>query len=139
MDYLKFITTPANTLESNPLITPLHLAKGRITGGALYFPRGPSGYLHFTAHIASWQILPFNTEESYRLNGTTFPLHLDLDFFQPPYLINFMTWNDSTTYSHSLTVSIFLDPYAKPRKTKNIFDSTLNAVTGYLKGNDRKI
>jgi len=37
-----------------------------------------------------------------------------------------------------MTVGIFLDPYAKPRKMKSIINTAVNAVSGYLTGGDRK-
>lgn len=139
MDYVCYISTPANTPETSPIKTTLKLSKGRLVGGFLYFPRGPSGYLHFEAYIASWKILPFNRDQTYRLNGCVVPLYLNIDFFEPPFEIDFFTWNDSETYAHVMTVGIFLDPYASPRKSKNFVANVVNSVSGYLKGGDRKV
>jgi len=139
MDYVCYISTSKNTTEAAPVKTTLKLTRGRLTGGFLYFPRGPSGYLHFQAFIGTWQILPFNKDESYRLNGCVVPLYLNIDFFEPPYLIDLITWNDSTDYDHVMTVGIFLDPYATPRKGKSFMGNVVNSVAGYLKGGDRKV
>ena len=139
MDYVCYIETPANTQEAAPVKTTLKLSRGRLTGGFLYFPRGPSGYLHFKAFVGTWQILPFNKDHSYRLNGCTIPLYLNIDFFEPPYLIDFITWNDSEDYDHVMSAGIFLDPYANPRKSKGFVGNVVNSVTGYLKGGDRKV
>lgn len=138
MDYVVYISTPYTNKEANPLITSLPLSKGRLTGGFLYFPRGPSGYLHFIARVGVHQIVPFNVGQSYRLNGCVVPLHIDIDFFTPPYIIDCVTWNGSTEYAHALTVGFFLDPYAKKRSGKNLINSAVNAVSGYLTGGDRK-
>ena len=139
MDYIVYISTPKENKEANPLTTTLRVSRGRLTGGFLFFPRGPSGYLHFTARIGVHQILPFNIDQEYRLNGCVVPLHLDIDFFQPPYIIDLVTWNDSDTYDHVLTVGIFLDPYAKPRKSKGILATVKDALPGFKTGGDRKI
>ena len=139
MDYALYISTPANTTEADPKITSLRLSKGRLSGGFLYFPRGPSGVLHFIARIGVHQIVPFNVGHSYRLNQALIPLDLNIDFFQPPYIIDCVTWNDSTTHSHALTVGFFLDPYKKPRIRKGIVQSLYDATLGYKKGSDRKI
>ena len=139
MDYITYISTPANTTESSPLVTTLTLSKGRLTGGFLFFPRGPSGYLHFIARIGVHQILPYNIDQNYRLNGCVVPLHLDIDFFSPPFLIDLVTWNDSTDYAHVMTVAIFLDPWKKPRIKKGLVNTVINAVTGYKTGGDRKV
>jgi len=139
VDYVLYISTPKNTTEPDPLITPLRLSKGRLSGGFLYFPRGPSGVLHFIARIGVHQIAPFNVGQSYRLNQALIPLDLNIDFFEPPYIIDCVTWNDSTTYAHALTVGFFLDPYKKPRIHKGIVKSLYDATLGYKKGSDRKI
>ncbi|MBA7604201.1 hypothetical protein ES703_11320 [subsurface metagenome] len=139
MDYIAYISTPKENNEANPLITPLRLSRGRLVGGFLYFPRGPSGYLHFIARIGVHQILPYNAAENYRLNRCIVPLHLDIDFFQPPYIIDCVTWNDSADYAHVLTVGFFLDPFKKPRTGGGIISTMINAVTGYKTGGDRKI
>jgi len=139
MDYIAYISTPKENKKDNPLITTLTLSRGQLTGGFLFFPRGPSGYLHFIARVGVHQIVPFNIDESYRLNGCVVPLHIGIDFFQPPYHIDCVTWNDSDTYDHVLTVGFFLDPYAKPRRGKSLINTAVNAVSGYLKGGDRKV
>lgn len=112
MDFLKYISTPANTSENTPLITTLKLTKGRLSGGFLFFPTGPAGLLHFRAEIGVHQIIPFNTGENYRLNGCIAPFHLEIDILQPPFCVDCITWNDSTIYSHALTVCFFLNPIA---------------------------
>lgn len=137
MDYVVYISTPVGKTEADPLRTPLRLTAGRLTGGFLYFPRGPQGYLHFIAKIGTHQIAPFNVGQSYRLNGCVVPLHLDIDFFEPPFIIDCVTWNDSTTLPHALTVGFFLDPYKKSRIPKSIVKSLYDATLGYKKGQDR--
>jgi len=138
MDYIAYISTPFANKKANPLITSLRLSKGRLCGGFLYFPRGPSGYLHFIARIGVHQIVPYNIDQSYRLNGCVVPLHIDIDFFEPPYIIDCVTWNDSASIDHALTVCFFLDPYAKPRTPKGILKSLYDATLGFKTGADRK-
>jgi len=138
MDYVVYISTPKENKEANPKTTRVQLSRGRLSGGFLYFPRGPSGYLHFIARIGVHQIAPFNAGESYRLNQAVIPLDLNIDFFQPPYIIDCITWNDSTEHDHVLTVGFFLDPYKKPRIRKGIVKSIYDATIGYKTGGDRK-
>jgi len=138
MDYIAYISTPKENKKGNPKITTLRLSRGRLCGGFLYFPRGPSGYLHFIARIGVHQIVPYNIDHSYRLNGCVVPLHIDIDFFEPPYIIDCVTWNDSATIDHALTAGFFLDPYAKPRVAKGILKSLYDATLGFKTGGDRK-
>jgi len=138
VDYVVYISTPAHTGESAPLKTRLYLSKGRLTGGFLYFPRGPTGYLHFIAKIGTHQIAPYNIDQSYRLNGCVVPLYLNIDLFEPPFIIDCITWNDSLDFVHAMTAGFFLDPWQKRRTPKSIVGSIFEAATGYLKGGDRK-
>ena len=115
MDFSKYISTPKETAEADPLVTKLKLTKGRLTGGFLYFPYGPAGTLHFLARIGIHQILPFNTGENFRLDDAVIHFSLGIDLAEPPYIIDLVTWNDSTTYDHACTVCFFLDPHVKPR------------------------
>lgn len=110
MDILQYISTPKNTTEAQPLVTPIKLTKGRLTGGSLYFPYGPAGALHFIARMGIHQIIPFNTGQNYRLDDALIPLSLGFDLIEPPYLLTCETWNDSTLFAHALTLTLHLEP-----------------------------
>lgn len=127
MDFLKYISTDKKYGENDPLVTPLKLTKGRLTGGFVYFPTGPAGLLHFLARIGIHQIIPFNTGQNYRLNHCVVPFHLAIDLHEPPFEVDCITWNDSTQYSHALTVCFFLEP-----SFRNKFDlETLKGHTNH--------
>ena len=113
MDFVKYISTPKNTAESDPLITTLKLTKGRLTGGFLYFPSGPAGTLHFLARMSVHQILPYNTDEDFRLDDCVIPFTLGVNLVEPPFSIDLVTWNNSTQYPHVLTICFSLEPQEK--------------------------
>ncbi|MBU2118761.1 MAG: hypothetical protein KJ954_14330 [Alphaproteobacteria bacterium] len=115
MDYSKYISTPATTTEAAPLITRLLLTEGRLVGGFLYFPYGPAGVLHFLARIKNQQILPYNAAENFRLDDCVVNFSLGIDLNEPPWVVDLVTWNDSTSLAHVLTVCFFLDQFTKPR------------------------
>lgn len=115
MDFLKYISTPAGRTEAVPLVTKLQLSKGRITGGFLYFPYGPAGLLHFVARIGIHQVLPFNTGENFRLDNAVIHFPMGIDLTDPPYIIDLVTWNDSISNAHALSVCFYLDPFSTPR------------------------
>ena len=110
MDILQYIMTPKNTLEADPLTTIIKLTRGRLIGGALYFPSGPAGKLHFIALIGIHQIIPFNTGQNVRLDDCVFPLSLGIDLLEPPFELICETWNDSTLYDHALTLVLNIEP-----------------------------
>ena len=107
MDFLQYISTATSYGANNPLVSPIKLTRGRLTGGFVYFPAGPAGVLHFLARIGVHQIIPFNTGENYRLDDCVVPFHLAIDLLEPPYRVDCVTWNDSTSYPHALTVCFF--------------------------------
>jgi len=110
MDILQYISTPKNTLETDPLITTIKLTRGRLTGGSMYFPSGPAGKLHFIARIGVHQIIPFNTGQNIRLDDCVVPLSLGIDLLEPPFELDCETWNDSTLYDHALTLVLHIEP-----------------------------
>lgn len=113
MDYLKYIETEASVTEAAPLVTPLIITRGRLIGGFVYFPAGPAGKLHLIARIGNHQILPFNTGESYRLDNAVVPFSLNPAILERPCTIELVTWNDSTDYTHALTVCLFVEELGK--------------------------
>jgi len=133
MDFSLYISTPANTSEASPLISSLTLTKGRLVGGFLFFPSGPAGTLHLIAKIGKVQIIPFNTGQNYALNRCIMPLTIDIDISQPPYILDVITWNDSTTYPHALTLTLFIDPWKRPRTRRSLTQKIIDQVTGYQK------
>lgn len=110
MDFCKYISTPAGTTEAAPLVTRLELTHGRLVGGFIYFPAGPAGVLHLQVKIGIHQILPFNTGESIRLDDCVFPFSLGIDLSEPPFYVDVVTWNDSLSYAHALTILFNLEP-----------------------------
>jgi len=110
MDILQYISTPKNTLEADPLTTIVKLTHGRLTGGALYFPSGPAGKLHFIARFGVHQIIPFNTGQNLRLDDCVVPLSLGFNLLEPPFDLDCVTWNDSTLYDHALTLILNIEP-----------------------------
>lgn len=114
MDYQVYISTPKETQENSPLETTIHLTKGKISGGWVYFPYGPAGVLHLQLFRGGEQIAPANRGKSYNLDDAVIPLSLELDLDEPPFIITAKTWNTSTTYDHSLNLALFLREEKRP-------------------------
>ena len=133
MDFLAYISTPKNTLEIPGQILKLHLTRGRLTGGFLYFPSGPAGTLHFLARIAGHQIIPFSPGESYRLDDCVIPFSLGIDLLEPPFFVDCVTWNDSNSHAHVLTVCFFVSPSDKKRSIIKRIKNPFSGTDGYQK------
>ncbi|KKL66777.1 hypothetical protein LCGC14_2141590 [marine sediment metagenome] len=133
MDFSAYISTPKNTTGASPKVTTIGLTKGRLTGGFLFFPSGPAGTLHLIAKIAGHQVLPFTPGEDFRLDDCVIPLSLGIDILEPPFYIDVITWNDSSTYSHALTICFFLSPSTKKRFIVDTVKNLFSATDGYQK------
>lgn len=119
MDIVQYISTPKNTTQEAPLATIIKLTKGRLTGGALYFPAGPAGNLHFVALVGIHQIIPFNASQNIRLDNCVLPLTIGIDLEEPPFELVCKTWNDSTLYDHALTLLLSLTPAGEGKEDIN--------------------
>lgn len=133
MDFAAYISTPANTLEADPLVTSIKLTRGRLTGGFLYFPSGPSGTLHVIARIGIHQLAPFNTGQNFCLDDCVIPLSLGIDILEPPFEVDVLTWNTSTLYSHACTISFALEPRGRTPSDLLTLINEYAATEGYHK------
>jgi len=133
VDFLVYINTVVGKTEAAPLITPVHLTKGRLVGGFLFFPPGPAGVLHFQARFGLNQILPFTPGESYQLDDCVIPFSLGFDLVEPPFNIDCVTWNESTSWPHVLTVCFFLAPPSRKKFTLGKLKNALFDTNGYPK------
>lgn len=133
MDFVLYINTPKDTPKNAPKITKLKITAGRLTGGFLYFPSGAAGTLHFQARIGLHQILPFNSDENYRLDDCVVPFSLGIDILEPPFQIDCVTWNESISYAHALTVCFFLSPSKRKRFGIDTLKKAFSISNGYQK------
>ena len=133
MDFSAHISTPKNTTVAAPKISTIHLTRGRLTGGFLFFPPGPAGTLHLIAQISNHQVLPFTPGEDYHLDDCVIPFSLGIDLLEPPFLINCYTWNESTQWPHLLNICFFVSPSKKKRFNLNKVTNLFAATDGYQK------
>jgi len=120
VDYIVPITTEHSVYTADaPKSTSLHVTKGKLVGGWVYFPSGPAGLLHLQIRHGKYQLFPANRDQSLALDDAVVPLFLNRHISQPPFELSLLTWNSSTKYNHTLTVALFLDPYAEPAERKS--------------------
>jgi len=134
VDFSKYISTPVGRDASDSLTTRIKLTKGRLSGGFLFFPSGPAGKLHFLARMGIHQIIPFNTDEDLALDDCVIPFSLGIDLLEPPFEIECVTWNESESYDHALTVCFSLDPRGKKRHDLKALVDEFAQTNGYQKG-----
>lgn len=101
---------PANTPESTKRRTRLYLAKGIITKVAIQFPTGCAELAHCTINRGLHQVWPTNPDGNYAADGYVIEFEENYELLTHPYSLDFITWNESTTYSHNLTVWLTILP-----------------------------
>lgn len=127
MDFIYSITTPQNTLEAAPLVTPVKLTRGKLVSGWIYFPSDALNNLYFIARIGSHQVTPFNPSSSITLSDCIAPLTFGIELKEPPFIVDLITWNISTTADYYLSVCFALEPIG--RRPWNI-DKVVNEFAG---------
>jgi len=106
MIYSSEIHTPANTLQTNPLITVIETTAGIIYVLKIYFPPGSSGLLHVQIMDAGYQLFPTTIGQSF--SGDNLSLSFDETYpkFEPPYELRVISWNTDTDYDHEMQIAI---------------------------------
>lgn len=114
MDYIKHITVPKNTTESQPQISYQKLPIGIIKEVGYEFPEGCKGLAHLTIWVGSVQQWPRSQDLSYYGDALfrSFPEHFELP--QASNLIIFKCWNEDDTWPHTITVHITVLPEDEP-------------------------
>ncbi len=106
MIYQKTVTTPANTLSTNPLISIFPITRGLIYRIRIYAPHGAMGLHYVQIWDGNFQLWPTTPGEAFRGDGydTEFEdLYLKL---VEPYFLKVKTWNLDDTYEHIVWINV---------------------------------
>lgn len=106
MDYIKHITVPKNTLETDPKISYMALPAGIIKQVGYEFPLGCKGLAHLTVWVHTVQQWPRSQGISYY--GDALYRQFPENFILPnPFnLLTIKTWNLDDTWEHTITIHI---------------------------------
>lgn len=112
MWYEFHIETPANTLQTDPLLTELQLDAGAITAVELLFPPGCVGLVHLQISRELHQVWPANADGF--IAGDTFPIRWSesYELGEPPYVLEARTWNNDKAFDHVVTVRFEFVPWS---------------------------
>ncbi|GAG00525.1 unnamed protein product [marine sediment metagenome] len=104
------ITIPKNTLETNPTIVILKIAKGIITKVMVRPRPGHAALAHLTILHHETHFAPSIGNMDF--HGDTFPIDWEeyYESYQPPYELKLKGWNDDDTYPHTFTVYVVVLP-----------------------------
>jgi len=132
------IAIPKNTLETNPTIVMLGIARGVITKFMVRPRPGHSALAHLVILHHEHQIAP--STKNMDFHGDTFPIDWEdyYEVYQPPYELKLKGWNSSTKYSHTFDVFVAILPrkavstYAIADTVKDFF--SINTVKRIFTG-----
>ena len=71
MIFVTNIKTPANTPQTNPIITPIDIISGTITLVSIQFPPGVNALAHLKLLWGLYQIFPSNEQGDFSTGGET--------------------------------------------------------------------
>ena len=109
MYYQKTIDVPANTIESNAVVTRLHMTLGTIERFIVAFPAGCHGLCHVRVNYQGWQILPWTLGESLAWDNYVFDMQHKYPLAVEPYDLRIVTWNEDDSYLHRVFVGLILN------------------------------
>lgn len=137
MDYFKKIVTPADTLESDPLITVLELTRGRLLLGEIIFSDDCNYHLHLAFYLSSFRLAPFNRDSNYCGDNCKIDVFFDQDMHLQPHRLGIASWNESDQAALTALVCIHFDPFGNPRTSKSFEQLSRELTPGYKKGTER--
>lgn len=130
MNYDFDIVTPANTAEGAPLVTRRRVAAGVIKQVEIYFPPGAAGLLHLRINHGNHQILPYNQDGNFTGDNVLIRLPEDIPINKQSWHLNFITWNESEYFSHSVSVRLsILREETPPSWVKTLMELLLHKST----------
>ncbi len=104
------ITIPKNTTRASPTAVSLLIAKGIITKFMVRSRAGHAALAHLVIYHGSHPIAP--STEGMDLHGDGFPIDWEdyYEFYQPPFELKLVGWNEDDTYPHTFDVFVAILP-----------------------------
>jgi len=104
------ITISAGTSESSPLTQVLKLTKGVITGVWVKFPAGCRGLVKVRLLRSEFQLVPLSRGEWVTGDNETVPTETYYQLKETPAQLKFVGCSPGTSYAHTLTVRVAVEP-----------------------------
>jgi len=108
MLHARQISTPANTSESDAVVTKFKINKGIISWVWVTFPRGCQGLLKCRIYLDEHPIVPVHKDSYIYGDDYTFAIPVMEEVLEEPSTITVRTWNDDDTYPHEIQVLILV-------------------------------
>ena len=110
MIYSIDITVPMNTPQTAKQRTNLKVVSGIIHQIDIQFPTGVAATTHVQISDGFSQLWPSNPAQDFVGDGYTISFKEEHEIKYVPFFLYVHTWNDSTTYDHTITVRLGILP-----------------------------
>lgn len=125
MIFTVHLKTLANTPSTNPLVTVIPIVAGTITRMHVFFPPGCNALAHLKLRWGLYQIFPSNDQGDFASGGILIDWAEDIEITAEPLQLTAVTWNDDTSYDHTITVDIIMSPASGNRNAADVISQLL--------------
>jgi len=104
------VTAPPETAKTEPVKKPLKLRKGIITKISVLIPPGHAALAHLAIFDGETQIMPWGDDQWIEGADETITWEPDYELPSEPAILEARAWNESTKYSHTFYIRIWIKP-----------------------------
>ena len=115
------ITTPHATPQESAVTTLMPVIVGTITKMSVWFPPGANGLAHIKFLAGLFQLFPSNEQSNFSSGGEAIEWDEDIEIDTEPAQLVAITWNDDTTYDHTISVRVVMQPPQQSLTTTQVF------------------
>jgi len=103
-------TISKNTFKDSPYEENVKLEGGLITYMEIEFPDGCKGYAGVKVRHGNFQVTPKNPEAWHVSDDYVIPIRLYYEFFEPPYILTLVGYNEDDSYDHTPRIRVTIIP-----------------------------
>ena len=120
MIFVEHALTPKNTAKTSPLITTIQIVRGTIKLVSVQFPPGCNALAHCKILWGLYQIFPSNEQGDFATGGETVTWDENLEILDEPLQLTMVTWNEDTTYDHTITLRVVMEPSQQQQTVQQV-------------------
>ena len=122
-------TIDKETAEDAAEPQELKLTHGIIHHVEVQFPIGTRAPAHCRILHHAHQVWPTNPQGSFASDGYTIPIDENYEFFEEPYTLTAICWNDDDTFPHTITIRVGI----LESKTALLMMKVIKGLVSFLK------
>ena len=121
MIFVEHLTIPKGTPETAPVSATIPIILGTIKLVSVQFPPGVNALAHVKILWGLYQLFPSNEQGNFSTGGETIVWDEDIEINTEPLQLVMKGWNDDTTYDHTITFRVVMQPAQASQSTQQVF------------------